>query len=776
MSFKKKLIAVLLFVQMMMASMSFAFAEAYLLEEKTEKTLLKGVTYTRMERLYESGWQDIHIIKADLSQEHLAFDILKSAEGLSFLEDTYTAAVANDAVAAINADFFAAKKGESKKGSAVGVLISDGEVLTTPASDEKMNALYMTEDKAFHFNEFSYDITITAPNGNSDKIRHINKYDDLNGIVLYNKNWDKMSLGATFGVIEVVVDENNIVTEKRRWQDPTEIPENGYILSSDLDVHTFLDDNFNVGDEVKIEITTTPDYKLIEKAVSGGGMLVVDGEPQTMFSHNIGGKNPRTAVGIDKSGKIMYMVVVDGRRELAKGMTQAELALLMKEIGCYNALNFDGGGSSLMAIKDGGEHTLANTVSDGYKRPVTNSVGILSSAEIGDIVRIEAKTEDDSMFANTSRVISVSAYDEYDHEIILDIGKVEWELYGVEGNVDAGLFVAESAGDAKIKAKYQGFESELEITVMDKPYYLEFDEPKMSLKSGESKILSITGRDENGFPAKIYAKDTDISVSEDVGSVVGNLLTVKSKSGIISAGFGQAKAYASLSVNGGDAPALPENIGKEDEQNYKKDVSDTGFVFNVFGNTRTPKTLFDLFLMNTAKSSVSIDSDYRFFVGTGIDYDILTDVSGRVFAHEYSTFDHKGSRFICIDNTSGTIYGENTTQWKNLKRDIEGAENNLFVFLNKITVSSNEIEYKNFTELMTKAVLRGVNVYVIGGGWKNETSIKSGVRYITTAGVFPSIGLNPPANNISYVKYLRVAVDGEDVSYSFENILNDLDK
>ena len=51
-------------------------------------------------------------------------------------------------------------------------------------------------------------------------------------------------------------------------------------------------------------------------------------------------------IGLRGSG----VVAVDGRG-ISKGVTQVELAYLMAEIGCYNAINFDGGGSTSLNYK-----------------------------------------------------------------------------------------------------------------------------------------------------------------------------------------------------------------------------------------------------------------------------------------------------------------------------------------------------------------------------------------------------------------------------------------
>ena len=73
--------------------------------------------------------------------------------------------------------------------------------------------------------------------------------------------------------------------------------------------------------------------------------------------------HPRTAIGVDQSGDILWLVVVDGRQKAySEGMTRNELGHIMREIGCWHALNMDGGGSSIMGL----------VASDGQLRVVNN--------------------------------------------------------------------------------------------------------------------------------------------------------------------------------------------------------------------------------------------------------------------------------------------------------------------------------------------------------------------------------------------------------------------
>ena len=82
-----------------------------------------------------------------------------------------------------------------------------------------------------------------------------------------------------------------------------------------------------------------------------------------------GAIHPRTAIGVDKSGTKLWLVVVDGRqRNYSEGMNLHELGSLMIELGCWNATNMDGGGSSVMGMKDSsGDLQVMNRPSDWFR-------------------------------------------------------------------------------------------------------------------------------------------------------------------------------------------------------------------------------------------------------------------------------------------------------------------------------------------------------------------------------------------------------------------------
>lgn len=89
-------------------------------------------------------------------------------------------------------------------------------------------------------------------------------------------------------------------------------------------------------------------------------------------------RHPRTAVGFDEERTGLFLVVAEGRREDAPGMTLAELAAFMhEELGVCDALNLDGGGSSAMWVNG----RIVNRPSDGKERRVADHLGVVMAAD-----------------------------------------------------------------------------------------------------------------------------------------------------------------------------------------------------------------------------------------------------------------------------------------------------------------------------------------------------------------------------------------------------------
>jgi hypothetical protein len=112
----------------------------------------------------------------------------------------------------------------------------------------------------------------------------------------------------------------------------------------------------------------------MRSAVGGGPVLLQDGNIQITNNEELkfGGKaiddkHPRTAMGYTSDGKLIVMVIQGRFPGKAEGATLTQEAQLLKEIGCVEALNLDGGGSSTLLIN--GKQTITPSDKEG-QRPV----------------------------------------------------------------------------------------------------------------------------------------------------------------------------------------------------------------------------------------------------------------------------------------------------------------------------------------------------------------------------------------------------------------------
>lgn len=117
-------------------------------------------------------------------------------------------------------------------------------------------------------------------------------------------------------------------------------------------------------------------YRYFNAVGANGLMLLEDGVRWEGCYDGCDGdtcRNPRSAACIDATGQYLWLIVVDGRRSGALGMTCGEVRDLAQDLGCWDAVMLDGGGSSTMVI-DG---LVRNQPSDGSPRTVANHLGVI---------------------------------------------------------------------------------------------------------------------------------------------------------------------------------------------------------------------------------------------------------------------------------------------------------------------------------------------------------------------------------------------------------------
>lgn len=136
------------------------------------------------------------------------------------------------------------------------------------------------------------------------------------------------------------------------------------------------------------EMTRSELWETRDHIVGGTPLLIQNGKKIKDFSSEktietfLSERHARTAVGLLANGHWVF-VVVDGKQpELSLGMTMEELADFMESLGCINALNLDGGGSSTFVYQN---QVINQPTGDGDEnddhlrvlRPVSDAILIL---------------------------------------------------------------------------------------------------------------------------------------------------------------------------------------------------------------------------------------------------------------------------------------------------------------------------------------------------------------------------------------------------------------
>ncbi|MBN1230986.1 MAG: phosphodiester glycosidase family protein [Anaerolineales bacterium] len=117
-------------------------------------------------------------------------------------------------------------------------------------------------------------------------------------------------------------------------------------------------------------------------AISGTDLLIKNGVVVSDLKNSTA--QPRTAVALDRPGRRIIIVIVDGRQPgYSEGATLAEMASLLLENQGYTGMNLDGGGSTTLVISDadGNPQVLNSPVHTGVpgtERPVANHLGFFA--------------------------------------------------------------------------------------------------------------------------------------------------------------------------------------------------------------------------------------------------------------------------------------------------------------------------------------------------------------------------------------------------------------
>ena len=587
-------------------------------QTRTSETITSGVVLEKITKFTDEGWQNINVLRANLNNPNVRIDTLSNKESMKNLTNTKELVESNKAVAAINASFFNWMS-EAGKACPDGPVVQSGELISSDHEynryNNSMGTFSIDKSNNLLYEFWKTDMELIADNGKSMVISQYNKasFKDYTDITMWCTKWDEYSLGATEkypDIVEMVI-QDSFVIDIREGMPSMKIPENGYVVISRGEKAEFIKNNFEIGCSTLLSITTRPNWEDMKMAVTGSAILVKNGKIPSPFSYEIGGRHPRTMVGSSKDGKELLLVTVDGRQQSSLGMTQTEAANLMIELGAYNALNLDGGGSTTMAARKPATENIRiiNSPSDGSPRRVANAIGIFSTFPSYPLEGFLIDTVDTNVFVNTSREFKALAYDAYINPLNINPNDLKWSVSGVDGFFKGSVFYPESTGTAIITVSHGSVKSSMEVNVLPGPSQLILSSNSLKMNVGQSRSPSAVGRDNNGYTAVINSKDIDWSLTGDIGELDSNTFTAtKAGTGYIKASLGDATAYCAISVAletnhvvdsfnklNGSFESVPNTIPGSYEITKEIDNKDAGkltYDFNTTEGTRAAYLVF----------------------------------------------------------------------------------------------------------------------------------------------------------------------------------------
>lgn len=300
----------------------------------------KGIKHIKLVRYYQGRPVRLNVIEADLNVNHkIKIEPVLASTTLSHKASITAMARRNNSLVAVNGAFFL-----PQTGCPLGTMMVDKKLYTGPVFDRVAMGIF---DDGFAMDRVKLDASIKF-GWDSIKLNNINQPRmSVAYTIAYTPDWGQYAPYTPKNGLQVTVSDGKVISISKSR---SVIPLNGYVIVGPESVLSKL----KINEKVNLDIKTSPDWENVNHIISGGPYLVKDGNVYVDIKDQkllaIGGRNPRTAVGYTKDNRFI-IVTADGREGSSIGMTLTELAQYMQKLGCVNAMNLDGGGSTVMYVK-----------------------------------------------------------------------------------------------------------------------------------------------------------------------------------------------------------------------------------------------------------------------------------------------------------------------------------------------------------------------------------------------------------------------------------------
>lgn len=443
---------------------------------------------------------------------------------------SYLQSNSQNVVAGVNGDFFM-----TDTGIPIGMVVTDGILRT---SDVGGNNIGFNSDGSAFIGKPALQVNLTTDTGYSVRLDYVNKTRRNYGTYLLTPDFSANTRTTTPGISILL---NNISGDLKIGQSITadvgtviKGTESSPLLAGTM-VLTATDENnlaarlepIASASKVTISITSAdPRWNDVVYAVGAGDTLVEEGVVNSSLPT---GTAPRTAFGITDEGKIITYTV-DGRQAgYSAGMNLKTLAERMVSLGCVNAVNLDGGGSTTMVAGYPGYDTLStiNSPSEGTLRRGANYLFFVNTAEKTNVAQnLHLYPFDSMVLAGSQLQYSVKATDSAYYPVQYS-GHVNYGLSSTSADIsNTGLLTAGPNEDTlNITASTGSMTAQGTVRIIETPTTLDIINEAtkkavktLSVSSDEVIDLSVSAKF-NG----VQVNSTDTALTWQVLNTVGDI-------------------------------------------------------------------------------------------------------------------------------------------------------------------------------------------------------------------------------------------------------------
>lgn len=365
-----------------------------------------GVSYDEFDIAAAKGTAHAHVLTVDLRNPRVRLDLLHPG-AVAARATISEQATAQGAVAGVNGDFFNISEvqhpGVQATGASVGPAVARGTALkgavpngqrfgpALPPGTSTEDVFGLGVDRRARLDGLSLAGSIRTPEGRLP-LRGFNQYAlPVGSIGAFTAKWGSVSrVRSTCGTdtdrgapcstdtYEVTVRRGRVVSSADTPGSGPIAPDTTVLVGREAGAQQLR--KFFAGERVTVRHRLVASTSRVPFRFALGGYPVMeDGQPLPGLDNRTSAV--RTAVGIADNGRRLLLLALDGAPEYRTGLTIAEVASVMRDLGSADAFSLDGGGSSTLVARAPGAGTVSvrNHPSDGVERPVPNGIGVFSA-------------------------------------------------------------------------------------------------------------------------------------------------------------------------------------------------------------------------------------------------------------------------------------------------------------------------------------------------------------------------------------------------------------